>query len=438
MRLYRGLKTPYRPERVGGTGRFFGTDFTDCPFTALQYASGRGGEVLVLDVDPEAGPKISEELWPGTRARRLMVWGRFDELLAGIFPAAQLRAEVRRKGIASRPDEYKAYVLESFIDKELSERGPQGFPNPAVLRSYTTRERERSRSARGRLTTSTVAEDGRLVPWLAATGPLSYTPENPPDRDYYFQYGWIIPDILADGTNRRLHYFFGASRKDARHLFSFWRAAREHTPTRLALCFGTVDAEAVTAPIAVYAAPPAYPRGPACVFMQHGSYQIVEAADQPLLGSDEVVLYRGLGEAETVRLFQDLDARDRCVWRCYVRVQADVLSDSVRSFNSIHDRAKRCETGYIRDRTWMSDDLARRHGLDIDADGFARDLWKATHESFSLARWVAERKFGPHYVVCRTPLDNIRLTTFFAGEHEVRIISPDRVVLLERHGCRVG
>lgn len=85
----------------------------------------------------------------------------------------------------------------------------------------------------------------------------------------------------------------------------------------------------------------------------------------------------------------------------------------------------------------MSDDLARRQGLDIDGDGFAGDLSEATHQSFALARWVAERKFGPNYVVCKTPLDDIRLTTFFAGEHEVRVISPQRVVLLESQGCRV-
>jgi hypothetical protein len=33
---------------------------------------------------------------------------------------------------------------------------------------------------------------------------------------------------------------------------------------------------------------------------------------------------------------------------------------------------------------------------------------------------VSETKFGPHRVVCRIPLTNIRITTFFAGEHEVR------------------
>jgi hypothetical protein len=85
----------------------------------------------------------------------------------------------------------------------------------------------------------------------------------------------------------------------------------------------------------------------------------------------------------------------------------------------------------------MSDEVAQEYGIDIEGDGFGRDLWKATHQSLSLARWVAERKFGPHYVVCNTPLDNIRLTTFFAGEHEVRILSPHRVVLLKSHGGHV-
>lgn len=279
------------------------------------------------------------------------------------------------------------------------------------------------------------------MPWLAASGPLSYAPEDPPDRDYYFQYSWIVPGIFADATNLRRHFFFGAPyRNQAKEIFSFWTAARQRRTTRLALCFGTVDGETVTAPVAVYAAAgEARWRGPACIFMQHGSYQIVDVADQPLLQTGEVLVYRGIGKADAFRLFQagGPDASDGSVWHRYVQVQAELLSDSVRSFNSIHDRAKRCETGYIRDGTWMSDDIARQHALDIDGNDFARDLWEAAHQSFCVARHVAERKFGPHYVVFKTPLDNIRLTTFFAGEHEVRIISPHRVTLLENHGCRV-
>ena len=62
----------------------------------------------------------------------------------------------------------------------------------------------------------------------------------------------------------------------------------------------------------------------------------------------------------------EFDSASRSTWRRYLDVQAHVLSDSARSFNSIHDRTKRCETGLIRDQRWMSDDIARQYGLDID------------------------------------------------------------------------
>jgi hypothetical protein len=37
----------------------------------------------------------------------------------------------------------------------------------------------------------------------------------------------------------------------------------------------------------------------------------------------------------------------------------------------------------------------------------------------------------------RTPLSNIRLTTFFAGESEEKIIDPSRLCLVEAVGCQV-
>ncbi len=80
MRLYRGLNRSYCPEevrsRLKDTGN--GTDFSDCPFTALSYAVGRNGVVLVLDVPDEAGLSVTEETWFVDSAKRLMVWGAFD------------------------------------------------------------------------------------------------------------------------------------------------------------------------------------------------------------------------------------------------------------------------------------------------------------------------------------------------------------------------
>ena len=50
---------------------------------------------------------------------------------------------------------------------------------------------------------------------------------------------------------------------------------------------------------------------------------------------------------------------------------------------------------------------------------------------------MGDGKFGPHYVVLKTPLSNIRITTFFAGESEVKIVDPSRVSVVKTVGCQV-
>jgi hypothetical protein len=118
-RLYRGLKKPYDPDR-GRRDRASGTDFTDCPYTALSYATGPKGTVLVLDV-PEGAPRVSEELWLNPNAKRFMIWGGFDELIVAQLAAKDLRAQVRQKGIITASDEYKAHVLRSYVEDRRRE-----------------------------------------------------------------------------------------------------------------------------------------------------------------------------------------------------------------------------------------------------------------------------------------------------------------------------
>ncbi len=78
-----------------------------------------------------------------------------------------------------------------------------------------------------RYSTRTVVGQDVLVPWLAANGPLAYTPETPPDRDYFFQYGWILPEIVNPESNPREHRYFGAGLRDqASEVFAFWNNAR--------------------------------------------------------------------------------------------------------------------------------------------------------------------------------------------------------------------
>lgn len=299
-----------------------------------------------------------------------------------------------------------------------------------------------TRDPRGAVTkkpysTTTRTSDDRLVPRLAAEGPLAYTPESPPVRDSLFQYGWVLPQVCKPGL--RQHVYFGAIRReDAHDVFEFWRDARCGAFERVAYHEGRLAAGTIDAPIAVYRHDTR--RGDrGYLFIQHGSYQCVPEDEQPELEAGYVHLHRGIGDAKLFRFWgsyrSGTDPRFASAWEKYARLQFDVLSRSDLSFNSIHDRAKRCETGHIRDDTWMTDALARERGLDIKHDPWTRALWDAAHQSFALRRWVSENKFGPHRVVCRTPLSNIRITTFFAGEHEVRVLDPSRVELLQAIGC---
>jgi hypothetical protein len=105
--------------------------------------------------------------------------------------------------------------------------------------------------ARKAYPTSTKASSNRLVPWLAAEGPLAYTPESPPERDSLFQYGWVLPQVCRPGLRR--HAYFGATRREAAlDLFAFWQDARRGTVNRIAHHEGRLDEHRVEAPIAVY------------------------------------------------------------------------------------------------------------------------------------------------------------------------------------------
>jgi hypothetical protein len=117
MRLYRGIKESYRPDIVSD-GRTE-TNFTDCPYAALLYANDRRGEVLIIDVssDEQSPRKFFEALWVGPKAKRFIVYGKFDQHITGILSAKELRKVVRAKGIFTQPDEYKSWLLGAAIDR---------------------------------------------------------------------------------------------------------------------------------------------------------------------------------------------------------------------------------------------------------------------------------------------------------------------------------
>ena len=297
-----------------------------------------------------------------------------------------------------------------------------------------------------RHSTSTKYADGTISPWLAASGPFSYSPENPPDSNYGFQYGWVMPDLFPD----RRHYYFGCcssiSCKDKYNieeidfLIDFWGKAKIGDVEAVAVHHGIQDESGFKAPIACYQYFSSTKKKSAYLLIQHGSYQIVEIADQPHIHEGQLILYRGIGKTKMFKKFDPDFSRigdvERDAVKTYWNVHAKAFSDSEISFSVAHARVKRSQTDFLNTEiSWSS--LTSLSGLDQIECQLAQRLIEVYEDSYTLAHVVASRKFGPNYVKCITPITNVRLTTYFAGEHEVLVIDPSKLEIIGTHGCEV-
>ena len=93
----------------------------------------------------------------------------------------------------------------------------------------------------------------------------------------------------------------------------------------------------------------------------------------------------------------------------------------------------RSETGLFNDRSFLLGGLCREAGLEPDD----LPIQSALYSGYALEEWCASRKFGPNYVKFRTPLTNIRITTFVGNETEVKVIDTNKLEVMEAVGCKV-
>ena len=285
---------------------------------------------------------------------------------------------------------------------------------------------------RPRFSTSTLAGE-EFVPWLASAGELAYSPHSPPERDYYFQYSWVIPGIFRPGASARRHFWFGGPFKgspEVKLLFAFWNKARRGEVDVLYVSNGKAGPEDVSAPLAVYRHSEVYPTaGERLILIQHASYLIADVKSQPYIDRGEAVLYRGVQNAGIflLRRLTSTDIRLRLM-----KVHARSLADSVTSFNAVHCNVSRTETGCFNDRSFMLGDICLEAGLQLNPP-----IKSLLYSGYAFADWCAARKFGPNYVKFRTPLANIRITTFVCNETEVKIIDPNKLEVIEAVGCEV-
>ena len=283
-----------------------------------------------------------------------------------------------------------------------------------------------------RYSTSTVRSDGGIVPWLAAEGPLAYSPENPPESNYFFQYSWLMPSVYRD----KRHYYFGKPSSLSRGDFGwgiepfvdFWSKARAGAVAPIYVVMGGKCDGGFAAPIACYRYQPGWDNRDMYLLIQHGSYLDFDVAEQPLIKDGLLMLFRGVGRKQKFcwRTLEDLSPNQDRILQRYFDAHERAFSDAEVSFQVAHALVCRCETGFLQcELCWT--DVAREVGLDREQGSLARPLKSVPRQSFTLVQRMAEGKFGPNYVRCTTPINNVRITSFFAGECEVTVIDPRKV-----------
>lgn len=166
------------------------------------------------------------------------------------------------------------------------------------------------------------------------------------------------------------------------------------------------------------------------LLMQHGSYLEIPVDDQPLIEDGFVQIYRGIGAAKEFNVYRMPE--DKHLLEQYSTICSYYLSDSTRSFISAHANTIRCETGHLKSPTEALH-LEQFHGIARSAN--LRKLQQITAQCYTLDKVIAKNKFGPAYVTFKTPVTNIQICTYFAGESEVKILSLDKLVPIQATQC---
>ncbi|MCX7117863.1 MAG: hypothetical protein NTW94_08220 [Legionellales bacterium] len=286
-----------------------------------------------------------------------------------------------------------------------------------------------------KFSTSTITNENTIVPWLAAEGPLAYSPLSPPTSDYFFLYNFILPGIFSKSVNLRQHYWFGDySGQNSYSIYllkNFWEDARIGRVNPIFTHEPVGDLMHLEVPIAVFKHSLKKLRESHYLFMQHGSYLITPISEQPLIKDGFVLLYRGIGDSKKFNLHQMPD--DSNLIDQYRKTQSNYFTDSVRSFAIAHSGTFRGETGHLLSASELpfpeSPLVEERH------NGLMK-LLKITSQCYTLSKNLAKYKFGPSYVTFKTPVANIRICTYFSGEHEVKILSLDKLIPIKATRCK--
>lgn len=187
---------------------------------------------------------------------------------------------------------------------------------------------------RSRFSTRTVVDSKYLVPWLAAEGPLAYSSAEPPAKDSFFQYTWILHEIFDQCVNLREHRYFGSPLNyRARFLFDFWNNVRSGGGA--ARCNDTVNSGSFRSgksarswrPITTSASP--MTRRASCSFSTEaisGFHRRISHSSRPARWSSIEASVRRAFSGNCVSGLMRSGLQIARVWRKYLALQADMLA----------------------------------------------------------------------------------------------------------------
>lgn len=105
------------------------SNFTDCPYAALQYSKGPGGVLLVIDLPDNGSVHVQEAIWTikpdPTAPLRFLLRRAFDRHITAELPAVELRKRLRRPGYSKMSDRDRSRTLRYIVEQMVEERAPR-------------------------------------------------------------------------------------------------------------------------------------------------------------------------------------------------------------------------------------------------------------------------------------------------------------------------
>lgn len=268
----------------------------------------------------------------------------------------------------------------------------------------------------------------KLVPWLAASGPWAYSPENPPPahlRDQWSDYGRAMPALLDPG------HPYGRTAGGKTKMDDLLEGVNTGDIKKVAIHMGELSPKGeFKAPVAIYK--DNSPDGN-YYLVQNGNYQVLPIRSQPDLESKgELILYRGVGNHKTwpvsINRFPQprRDKLDRYLglrnW--YMHSRPDT------SFGAAFEGSARQETnhlgnnieGLIAFRTF-----AKRFLTDAEISDGEKVFGygpKHNHNRWYSTRDPAELRFGPNVIAVRTSVQNVTFSSDWNSEQEFHLLDP--------------